>query len=78
MEPSFQVDQPGLGLPRDFLVDPGNFEDQITAYKDYIVDVARIMTRETGEGVADIDLIQAADKMVAFETQLATVSFCEL
>lgn len=52
-------------------MDQDSYADYISAYKNYIVDIARVMTRETGESVSDTSLIQAAENIVAFETKLA-------
>eukprot|EP00094_Tigriopus_californicus_P009374 TCALIF_09039-PA protein Name:"Similar to ECE1 Endothelin-converting enzyme 1 (Bos taurus)" AED:0.18 eAED:0.18 QI:17/0/0/0.68/0.73/0.75/16/0/656 len=65
------IDQTSLALPRDFYIDQDTYADYISAYKNYIVDIARVMTREIGSGVSDTALIQAADNIVAFETKLA-------
>ena len=70
----FQIDQPSFGLPREFYEDPATYAEYVDAYKTYIVDVARVMSREAGQNVPDAMLMVAADNVFDFESQLALVS----
>jgi len=66
------VDQTSLGLARSMLVAPDDYADYVTAYKNYIIDVARVISREAGTFVDDIQLIQRADNIFEFESRLAS------
>lgn len=72
------VDQTSLALPRDFYLDTeGSYDEYIQAYKNFIVDVAVVMTREAGENVPIEELKASAEDLYAFEKQLARFSVPE-
>lgn len=55
-------------------MDPSSFSEYINAYKEYIVDVAEVMSNYVGEAVPRPILMAAADNIFNFEQELATVS----
>ena len=64
---------PGFVLPRDFYVDPVTYAAPVEAYKQYIVDIARVMTREIGQNVDDAVLRQKAEDIFTLESTFAEV-----
>ena len=55
-------------------MDPESYAEPVAAYKQYIVDVARVMTREAGENVPDSVLVQRAEDIFTLEKTFAGVS----
>ena len=68
-----KLDQPSFALPRAMYVNPESFAVYVAAYKEYIVDVARVISREEGNGISDETLIQAAEDIFTLEAKLAEV-----
>jgi hypothetical protein len=58
--------------------DPGSYVEYIDAYKKFIIDVARVMTREAGQNVPDANLTAAVEDLFEFERVLATVKINKL
>ena len=50
------MDQPDLGLPLSMYLDLDSYADYIAAYKTYMVDTARVMSRELDTRVPDEEL----------------------
>ncbi len=73
-----QVDQPSLVLPRDFyLADDGSYDVYLEAYKNFIVDSARVIASANGvtnPQIGLLDLEGKANEIIALETALAGVS----
>ncbi len=62
-----------MSLPREVYLDPSSYTEYVDAYKKYIVDVARVMSRELGTAVPDPELQAQADNIFDFEIQIAQV-----
>merc|ERR1711962_484247 len=45
------VDQPDLGLPLSMYLDEASYTDYIAAYKQFIVDIALVVVRESGSSI---------------------------
>lgn len=71
------MDQPDLALPRDMYLDTESYAEYITAYKNFMVETALVMTRETGDNVPEEKLRESAEAVFMFETFLAKISIPE-
>ena len=56
-----KVDQPDLGLPLSMYLDLDSYADYIAAYKTYMVDTARVMSRELDTHVPDEQLAKVSN-----------------
>lgn len=65
------LDQPSLGLPnRDYYLDPTTRDKTVPSYKQYIIN----LVTELNDGLDASIVSDFADLVVAFETDLATIS----
>jgi len=64
------LDQPGFGLPRGVLITPENYTALITAYENYIVEVAT----ELGTGQTEAQLRASARAIINLEVAMAKIS----
>ena len=67
------VDQPELGLPLSMYLDVESYESYITAYKTYMVDIAKVVARELGSSVTDADITASVDATFEFERSMAEI-----
>lgn len=67
------IDQPGLGLPLSMYLDLESYASYITAYKTFMVDLARVIVRELGTGVTEDMLLESAEQIFEFEREIAQV-----
>lgn len=67
------LDQPSLGLPsRDYYLDQATMEKTVPSYKEYIVNLVTALASDPD--AITTTATQFADLVVAFETDLATIS----
>uniref|UniRef100_T1IL64 Endothelin-converting enzyme 1 n=1 Tax=Strigamia maritima TaxID=126957 RepID=T1IL64_STRMM len=65
---TIRLDQPALGLGRDFLINPANYSTQIAAYKTLITNVAKFLAKNS-----DTDISKQVEDIVGLETKLANI-----
>ncbi|ODM97501.1 Neprilysin [Orchesella cincta] len=64
------LDQPGFGLPRGVLITPENYTALITAYENYMVEVAQ----ELGTSQTEAQLRTSAKAIIELEVAMAKIS----
>ena len=71
-----QVDQPSFFIARDMLLSPEEFSTQITAYRDFVREVAIDMHKviSPAEKLSTEYLDRSISEIISFETKLANAS----
>ena len=69
-----KIDQPDLGLPLSMYLDLDSYASYISAYKTFMVELAKVIVRELGTGVTEETLVAKAEEIFEFERQIAQVS----
>uniref|UniRef100_A0A8C0RJT6 Neprilysin n=1 Tax=Canis lupus familiaris TaxID=9615 RepID=A0A8C0RJT6_CANLF len=67
------IDQPRLGLPsRDYYVCTGIYEEACTAYKDFMISVARLIRKEKGLLIDENQLSLEMNRVMELEKEIAS------
>nr|AEE80505.1 neprilysin-410 short isoform [Canis lupus familiaris] len=69
------IDQPRLGLPsRDYYVCTGIYEEACTAYKDFMISVARLIRKEKGLLIDENQLSLEMNRVMELEKEIASAT----
>jgi len=67
------VDQPDLGLPLSMYLEESSYTDYIAAYKQFMVDIALVVVRESGSGITEEAIVAAVEQVYQLEKQIAAI-----